>query len=484
MHRVFAETALDLRYLVEIAPVTAAEGGQPRLRVTIDEGFGICPVTVEGRAAGYLVGRAVDIDRGAMVEGVLEAEPPREPGAGQAALAEAIIARLNGSFLLLLETDGEICAYTDAAATIGLVYAPDLGKAGSSAQVVLGAEYDSRLQPERVRAVGADANGWFPAGLTAHRGLHRLLPNHRLNLKTWQAERFWPVRMPRYREDFEAALLELGREIDAVIGVFARHWPITQCLTGGQETRALLACNRSARDHEFITLSLPVTTLDVHLSARLAEAKGLKHRLLRGVRATPEQVEAWRRAAGYAVAEVNATWYPTIAPLAGRVLVGGVAGEVGRAFLWPQGLEADRVIDPSLLLELLKLPQDAGLKAAVDAWLRSLPPGLDAYQTLDLAYLELRVGSWAFGQPRLSGGPFDISPLIGRRQFERMWSIPPARRQARSFLLRLVELFDAPLLDIPINRYGDWRDRLVPVQRAMRRPDRALRKLRQLILTR
>lgn len=484
MHRVFAETALDLRYLVEIAPVTEAEGGQPQLRVTVDEELGICPVTVAGRASGYLIGRAVDIDRRVMVEGVLEAEPPREPGAGQAALAEAIIARLNGSFLLLLETDGDICAYTDASATVGLVYAPGLGRAGSSAEVVLGDEYDRRLRPERVRAVGADVDGWFPAGLTAHEGLFRLLPNHRLDLATWTAQRFWPARMPAYVEDIDPLLTAIGQEVDTVTAALAARGPITHCLTGGQETRALLACNRSTRDRDYITLSLPVTGLDVHLARTLAKARGLRHRLLTGVRATPEEIAAWRRAAGHGMSGMNAVWYPTVASLAGSTLIGGLGGEVGRGFLWPPGLTADTPIDANLLLALLKLPQDAELKAAVEAWFAQVPPGLDAFQTLDLAYLELRLGPWGFGQPRLVGGPFDISPLIGRRQFERMWSIPPARRQARSFLLRLVELFDASPLDIPINRYGDWRDRLVPVQRAMRRPDRALRKLRQLILTR
>ena len=50
-------------------------------------------------------------------------------------------------------------------------------------------------------ALGVDGEGWFPAELTAHHGLHRLLPNHYLDRHSWSVQRSWsgpesPARDP------------------------------------------------------------------------------------------------------------------------------------------------------------------------------------------------------------------------------------------------------------------------------------------------
>lgn len=473
----FHGQGIDLQFEVEVA---VSEQPGARLQVRNDARQPVCPVMVGGRPAGYLIGHAVDIDRGELVEKQLDLDEAESP----AAVAENALRALNGSFLLLLDYAGEVWAYPDASATVGLVYTPERGKAGSSAHVVLGDEYDALLRRDLIQAFGADNDGWFTAGLTAHDGLFRLLPNHRLNLLTWETERSWPIEMPAYRDDVDPMLRDMGSEMDTVIAALAAARPITQCLTGGNETRALLACNSARSETEFMSLSLPVTGLDLHLAKILARTHGLELRVLPGVKADGGATAVWIKAAGNALSGMNAVWSPSVAPLAGRYLIGGLGGEVGRGFLWTSELQGTDKIGTSVLLGLLKLPKHPLLIAAIERWMEDLPPDLDAFQFLDLAYLELRLGPWGFAQPRLADSPVDISPMISRRQFERMWSLPPAFRRSPGFLRRLVELHDARLLDVPINRYGDWRDRLTPLVRAAQRPDRALRKLRKLLVTR
>jgi hypothetical protein len=144
-------------------------------------------------------------------------------------------------------------------------------------------------------------------------------------------------------------------------------------------------------------------------------------------------------------------------------------------------LDDSDTITPRMLLSRLKLPATGENLVVVEQWLQSLPDDLDPFQILDLAYLELRLGPWGFAQPRMRVVPRSIHPLLSYNQARRMWSIPPHTRVSNGLIRQMVERGWPQLLDVPINRYGDWRDRWQPFRRAIKRPDKAIRKLKQLL---
>lgn len=437
--------------------------------IWVDQDVPAVPVIAEGVVVGYLVGHPVDIDNRRIVTttfGVADGS------------AEAVIKLLGGTFLFVTEQ----YVYPDATASMGLVYKPDEKIAASSVVGLLGGKYNESIRHDLTLAFGADKDGWFTAGLTAHDGVSRLLPNHRLNLQTWQAERFWPVEMPAYVNDPDPVLLAIGQEIDGTIAALTANNACVQALTGGYDARALLACNFSSREKvTFITNAVPGSELDQHLAKRLASLVGIRHQITPCVRATDEEIETWRTGAGHAQSGMNAIYFPTMRRFAGQFFIGGLGGEVGRGFLWPKGLRADDKITPELLLTQLKLPAHPLLLERVGIWLDGLPERLDAFQTLDLAYVELRMGPWGYAQARFHGEAVDFAPLTSRRQYERMYSLPPDFRRGAGFLIRIIEMFAPELLSIPINRYGDFRDKILPVKRAIQRPDRAWRKAMQIV---
>jgi hypothetical protein len=61
-----------------------------------------------------------------------------------------------------------------------------------------------------------------------------------------------------------------------------------------------------------------------------------------------------------------------------------------------------------------------------------------------------------------------------------MLSLPPSVRRNNGVILRGIRQSWPELLSLPINRYGDWRDKMRMARDAMGDPRRAIRKIRQL----
>lgn len=448
--------------------------------LAVDEQLQVVEIRGGEGATGWLLGDPIDREAGTMVRGALDIEGSLVPGFE--ALSNAVMDRLAGSFLFLLTIGEETRIFLDADASMGLVYDPATQGVAASAELLLGDAYFDRLEHGLVAAFDARRDGWFTAGLTAHRGVYRLLPNHALSLSTFAASRHWPAAMPAYDHDTRTTIRAIGEEVARSTAAIIADGCAVSALTGGFETRALLAANRENRKAmQWVTVAAPGSALDLDLARRLSRMAGIDHRVLPATRATEAQQDAWTRGAGHAMAGMNKVYHPAVAPLAGQTLVGGLGGEVGRGFLWPADLTATTAIDAQYLLNRLKLPQHPLLLERVGVWLDGVPEGLDSFQLLDLAYVELRMGPWAFAQPYDSGGPTSQHPLISRAQFTRMWSLPPEFRAGSGMMRALVAEFWPELGTIPINAYGDWRDRLEILGKLVRRPDRAWRKARQIV---
>ncbi|MDZ4138884.1 MAG: hypothetical protein U1D66_08415, partial [Erythrobacter sp.] len=362
-----------------------------------------------------------------------------------------------------------------------LVFDPSQRRAASYAYLLAGDEYQSRLNLAEREVNDVERDGWFTAGLTAHSGIFRLLPNHRVNTRDFRMKRN-PLRMPEYNENVDQTVDQMASEIAKVVAAVRADRPTEIGLTGGNETRAILAALRKqSADVTFVTVAFEASTIDVHLSKRIAKTHGLNHRILPQKKADERQQELWLIGAGHAMAGSNKHFHPSMEPLAGHVLVGGLGGEVGRGFLWPSTLSADEQISDAYILARLKQPLSPENLAAAMHWRTQLPENLDAFQVLDLAYLELRMGTWACAQPRMPMVPRAIHPLISYNQFSRMWSIPPAIRQGDQMIRVLIQRNWSELLDIPVNKYGDFRDHLFLFNRIIKRPDKVLRKIKQIL---
>lgn len=433
-----------------------------------------------GSRIGFFLGFVVDIDRQCILEASQETGlDPRDPGF--TSTLETHLYRHAGSWLFVLDTAGHRRVYLDADGTLSAVYEPDGSAVASTASALLGADqYHERFRHDLFNSLDVAHEGWFPAGLTAHRGIRRLLCNHYLDLDGWTAHRHWPVDDVRPgRSVTEAAdrIAEIcARTCRAVLPLD----PVCS-LTGGNETRFLLATMREFRDQvTFITVDGPTTRRDVVLARRLAEQFGLRHLELPVRWASPEQQGQWLRQAGHAIGGSNVGTHPTLWGLEQdhHVQLGGLGGEIGRGFLWRVSDDADMDLEAHDLVPRLGLPSTPEVIEATTAWFDGVA-GLNPLLQLDLAYLELRMSAWAFAQSYANwhGLPL-IHPMITREAYQLMLSVAPEARREGRFIRAGIRDRWPELLDTPINRYGDVRDALHWLSRASN-PRRIVKKIRK-----
>ncbi|WP_315928119.1 hypothetical protein [Mesorhizobium sp. SP-1A] len=432
-----------------------------------------------GRLIGLLLGMPIDTDAGTVLGGsyVFDANLPEQIGVE--ALVEACLYRLAGSFVFILAVAGFRRLYLDANGTKSAVYDAAARVAAATAALLLDpSSYLRRLDTSLRHAVRADNDGWFPAGLTAHEGVQRLTCNHFLDLDRWEAVRHWPSGPIERDSTPERCLGVVVTETRRTIELLSAHGEGCMALTAGYDTRLLLACSRPVhRDIRYVTVREPSAELDVVRSGELACRFGLRHELLPYIEACDAEKDRWLRKVGHSVAGSNLAMHPSTKPLEGKIFMGGVGGEVGRGALWLNSDDDTRLSVEGLLLRL-RLPRHPLLCERVDAWLQPLK-GLNSLLILDLAFMELRVSSWAFAQAYALPRVREINPLISRRNYEAMLSLPVEFRANQGMFLTAFRELWPELLSLPVNRYGDWRDRCAFVRKAVSHPGRAWRKLKR-----
>lgn len=432
-----------------------------------------------GTTFGALLGTPVDIDKGPVIS-PLVVDAPVGPDAADV-WAERHIYPLAGSFLLVLDLPECRRIYLDADGSRSLVYDPALKLAGATAMTILDEDaYWRRLRTGLHRKLEVDQAGWFSATLTAHTGVLRLLCNHYLDLDTWEQHRHWPVAPIGQSADPAAVFDAMLGRIRQTVAVLHRHGSVKLALTAGLDSRFVLSALRPiAGTLDFVTVAAPRAGLDVATARLLSRQFGLPHAVLPYRHARPEQAEAWQIRAGHCVSGANMTMHPSVEPLRDHYFLGGLGGEIGRGFLW-LGADEDTPIDARNVVARLKLPPEPELLAGVETWLEPIAH-YDSLLKLDLAYLELRMGSWAFADAYANPVARELHPMVSRANYCAMLSVPAELRRDGTVFRNAVTRTWPELLALPINRYGNWRDTAKRLTDAIASPRRVARKVRQIV---
>jgi hypothetical protein len=473
------------QFLVSTAdPGDLPPGGQAMragsLWLALWPGLRMLPATdAAGRPVGFFLGDPVDWRAGVVPEGAVTL--PATLGGDVDAFVEAGVYGFGGSFLFVLDLPGARRLYLDADGSLSAVFDPETGRAAATTGLLLDpAAYAARFERARYDHLNILRDGWFPAGLTAHRGIGRVLVNHHLDLETMAQVRHWPHAPLALTDDPEAACARITGSTRATIDALRRSGPVCMTLTAGNETRMLLAaCRDIAGSIDFVTVDAPGTRLDRTRAAELAARFGLHLRLLPMVAADAAGAGEWHARASHCIGGPNMISHPTIRAVEGaRWFIGGLGGEIGRGFFW-RPTDTDRTrITADTLVQRFGMPLDPQVHQAVEAWLPGVA-GFDPFLQLDLAYLELRMGCWAFAQSYSSPRVRHMHPLISRESFTAMMSLPPDWRRSGRMVTTCIRGAWPELLDLPINRYGDHRDTLRLIGRALAEPHLVLKKLRK-----
>jgi len=409
---------------------------------------------------------------------------PEPLGADTQAFADVVLNALGGRFIWIFAT-GEIARiYTDASAQIPCVFDAHARIAGSTAHALLAdADYEARFDKALFDRLGVDGEGWFPAGLTAHKGLDRLLPNHYLDMITWQAKRFIPATPPTTTDDPDAVTDEIISVLQSQVEAFVNaDKKAGFALTGGHETRVLLSLARPYLDRvDFIT----VTGSDRHqtdtvIAKRIAGDLGLSHITLPRQEAEQAGRDLYVRRGGHCNADSNTRYHPSVHPIAAsHTFIGGLGGENARAFLWRDADTAETALNTAVLTSRFGLPKTAELTERLDQWFAELPP-MNGFHALDIAYHEHRNGAWACVQFCSDPGLVRHAPLLTYRTVALMLSLPPDWKRGNKLGAAIIHKLWPELEKYPYNSLGRGRDIWIKIQRLIENPRVIIKKLRKL----
>ncbi|WP_417807007.1 hypothetical protein [Thioclava sp.] len=435
-----------------------------------------------GQVVGWLLGFGIDLGARALIgdHWQLGADCPNDPDG----LAWNVLHGLGGRFLFLLDHASARRIYTDSSAQVPCVFDREKQIAGSTADAILNAQdYDDRFDSALHDQLGVNGEGWFPGGPTAHRGLSRVLPGHYLDLETWRSKRAWPHHAPEVAQNPKAAIDALIANVQAQIeALVTGPRKVALALTGGRETRMMLACARPFIDRlDCVT----ITGRDRHqtdtvLAKKITRELGLSHRELPRVNADPMQHARFLRRGGHCNGDSNALYHPSVWPIAdSHVFLGGLGGEVARAFLWRKGDTPDMAVTPELLMRRFGLPKSPEIEAVLTTWLEDLP-AMSALDILDLAYIDLRCGCWYGVQFCSDPTLVRHAPLFNYAAVELMLSLPARMKRDQGMADAVIERLWPELLRYPYNSLGRVGDTRLKLQRALADPRLVLKKLHKI----
>lgn len=406
------------------------------------------------------------------------------------------IDRLSGRFVLFVFDGAEIQVQTDASGARAVEYTwtgDEFHAASQSfllAEAVPLSESGRRAEFAVSRHAQLDREAFLPADVTLFDNVHRLIPNHRLDVTARRQVRIWPVEPLVARSLTEAAGLA-ARQLSAALEGASFRFPLSVPLTAGYDSRALLAAMpRSRRSRLFVyTLlyrHLGRLSADAHIASRVARRAGLQHHLV-DCRRLPD--DDWRQVyTGNSPLAHYDDWgiiaHGMLRGLPARhVALKGNASEIVRTFYWRDGAAPPTREAADVLALHSGWSELPFVVDAVEAWFHATTPIARACGVAidDLFYWEHRCGSWQ-AQSLLE---WDIAqeafmPFGNRRLLALLLGVPARERadHGQALLLEIMRASDADVLQPPFNPSGGGYRAIDLVLKARHRARRGLRRLR------
>ena len=448
----------------------------PPLRVTFLKGG-------DGDLIGVVLGHAFVVDTGERLSSQHFVGATASTYTSEA--FEGLYEGLFGSFIVIISIQGRFYAYLDADACRSSVYSRELDIFGATTSAILSPkDYESRLRWDLYKLLDLPNEGWFPSGFTAHRGVSRLLCNHRLDLDAMTATRHWPSAAPQRAAEGQEVVDRLGSALRANLNVILDNFRAAIALTGGGDCRTLLSLMRDRSDevnsYLFVDGS-PKHQRELYLGSRLAKLSGLRFQTLRLPPYDEESARRWHYNVGHTKGGLFPRLYRTLEALGDRdAIIEGFGAEAARCFFWKSSDTEATTLTGAEIYRRFGMPRCDELIEATEQWFSGVPKG-DVFFTLDLAYLELRSGPWVFADAYVDPWLAHLNPFISRRTFTELFRLPLAVKRADGFRRNLIRSHWPELDTIPINKYGDLRDMVFKTRRAIAEPYLVTKKLRKML---
>jgi len=418
---------------------------------------GIRLLDAEDRPVGWFLGYPID-GNGFLLSG---GDAVRVPGVSDGAESEVeeFIYGFGGRFLAVFVGVSRPRLYLDPCGSLSVVYCPHKEIVASTPNLI---PYDDRTRDrvDLARTLGIpNSNAMYPLELTPRYNIERLLPNHYLDLSTWQSARHWPKKPLHSEGSVAEAVAAIAAITKRNIAAVVSRTPTYLRLTSGQDSRMLLACARDVADRlELLTVPIPDdgAFVDVAIARKIARRFHLRHFVPRFQEPKQEDLDEYMFRIGYSMGELRgwqaATMFKQANPAYAQMdgAVGGLEriGEI----LYPDETMSSR-ITPERLLDCCMAPRTTAMLSIPNRWLETIPVD-NAFQILDLYEIEQRLGCWGgifpYAESRDPG--FIIFPMCHREIIERMITLPADYRLSGTLMKDVINAEWPELLAWPFNK--------------------------------
>jgi hypothetical protein len=414
--------------------------------LSVESKLQVATVRSRGEDIGWLLGNAFGQD-GRMVSGQLDVSPDS---------LEQTIYSHGGRFCVIVPIPGRI--YLDPSGLLSAVYCPHQQVVASSPSLI---PYDeSTLDRTGVMTPRDLPYGFamYPAGMTTRVGIDRVIPNHYLDLSTFETVRHWPMPGNQRVNNPDDAISEIGDVIRQQFRGIVKNGPGTLRLTAGNDTRMVLACARSLTD-EFDAATADLndddSRADCLVAKRVARTAGLRHRILEWIDPDKRALELWLYRTGACTAArrgwMGTATYDQLDPR--RAGIVGTVGGINRQAYWKPADSPTTVVSVDRLLAICRCADTPETRRYVEAWRSGVPANSDALRILDLYHIEQRMGSWAgvwsYGETR---SLYHAVPMNHRRAIDLMMALPIELRRSGMLPSEVIRREWPELLKHPINQ--------------------------------
>ena len=242
-------------------------------------------------------------------------------------------------------------------------------------------------------------------------------------------------------------------------------------LTGGHDTRMLLAClGKLSSEIDCLTIC-PESSIHVDrvIPEQLSIQFGLRHVWVQPLAADKTGEDLFVRRSAHCYGDTNKIYFKTLrSHLGKRFVVVGVGGENARATL-TKHTDIGQPLSPESLLRRLKFNPSPRLVSAMKKWLNGLAD-FSPEQQLDNLYSEQRIGGWYGTQGCSNPGQYNVAPLITYKNIELMHRLD-LDSKLRSQLTRRMNEHNWPsLADVSLNTVGTVKNLVNLFSEAIQNP--------------
>lgn len=430
---------------------------------------------------GWLLGYPIDSEAQLVRE---EVRFSFSPGASDAAEQfETALYTYGGRFAAILVSPQSTRFYVDPCGSLAAVFCREQQTVASTSTLIPYSEAskDNQELIDQVMIPGTD--NWYPFGLTSRYGVERVMPNHYLDLNSWEVIRHWPQEEIVTLTDAGAAVSEFVSLVKNNISAIAGHTPCHMELTAGRDTRILLACAREQiKNISFFTFVIPGRQgkIDCPVTAKIVKRFGLNHIFLPLEQASEDEWNEFLYRTGHAV-EGRAVHFLRMYNRLDRQrpVLRGVGGEIGRGFHWPQGTTESSPVSASDILvhtgRLSHIWEHKEVETRAQQWLDGLPLA-NSLTIWGLLYHEQYNGCWMgpkeYGY--VNNNMFRIWALCQRRIIEIMLSLPTGYRRDNKLPIDIMKREWPELLRFPMNWHIGMKRVLYAVKWRWKRLQRKL----------